>query len=737
MINKLHSISEFNNIIGKYDNNNVVLKDLSLNTMFLLEGVNLLTSNSDKYEEYSSIVISFLKSITDDFNVSIFIKKSINNEIYEDKIPNNISNKIINIHNQHIKNSYKIRYYISLTTKPSKKTDTLIINNLSRKILVKLEKFNIIRLNSDEIISFWASYSNLRDTKIKNKKLGSLADSYINSNLEVKNNYIVSYNGKDTNYMKMISIKEYDSEHIDSNFINDFIKSDFEFLICQNIQYINKEKFLSFLEKKITTSVEYVRDELEEFKAEVQTDRQSVFQYTFSVMLTSNNLDILNKNTNSATNLFEVYNLSNVIETYNLLTLYLSYFPNQQTFNTRLRKQSSTLISLYNLYPNNHKGFSKNEFGNKEVAVFKTNNLTNYKFNFHINDKPKALGHTIVVAFTGSGKTTLMSYLTMCLQKYDDLNILGFDKLQGMYNFCNLLGGKYSDINQEFSLNPFSLENTKENKDFLLKFLKIMGDIKDSEATEINSIKKCIDLIFTNKEEFNEEISLTLFLNSLEETEKDNLSIRFEHYRNSIFDNNICSLEFDTQLNILGMDSILKDKKMASLTSLYISHKLKETSQKSNKNFFIFYDELKDYLNNNEVSKIIVEQLVESRKIGGVISVAVQNLDFFDELDNKDTILDNFGQYIVFPTSSQEALGRLKEHFMLSKNEIDFLQSTDPSEYKVLLKNKVTQESIILDVGLSHLSKYLKVFDSDSNLVNKLKSLKEQGSNFREIFLKD
>ena len=134
MINKLHSISEFNNIIGKYDNNNVVLKDLSLNTMFLLEGVNLLTSNSDKYEEYSSIVISFLKSITDDFNVSIFIKKSINNEIYEDKIPNNISNKIINIHNQHIKNSYKIRYYISLTTKPSKKTDTLIINNLSRKI---------------------------------------------------------------------------------------------------------------------------------------------------------------------------------------------------------------------------------------------------------------------------------------------------------------------------------------------------------------------------------------------------------------------------------------------------------------------------------------------------------------------------------------------------------------------------------------------------------------------------
>ena len=250
--------------------------------------------------------------------------------------------------------------------------------------------------------------------------------------------------------MKMISIKEYDSEYIDSNFINDFIKSDFEFLICQNIQYINKEKFLSFLEKKITTSVEYVRDELEEFKAEVQTDRQSVFQYTFSVILTSNNLDILNKNTNSATNLFEVYNLSNVIETYNLLTLYLSYFPNQQTFNTRLRKQSSTLISLYNLYPNNHKGFSKNEFGNKEVAVFKTNNLTNYKFNFHINDKPKALGHTIVVAFTGSGKTTLMSYLTMCLQKYDDLNILGFDKLQGMYNFCNLLGGKYSDINQEF-----------------------------------------------------------------------------------------------------------------------------------------------------------------------------------------------------------------------------------------------------------------------------------------------
>ena len=43
--------------------------------------------------------------------------------------------------------------------------------------------------------------------------------------------------------------------------------------------------------------------------------------------------------------------------------------------------------------------------------VFKTNLGTPYNFNFHVDEKPAALGHSLVFGRSGSGKTVLLNML--------------------------------------------------------------------------------------------------------------------------------------------------------------------------------------------------------------------------------------------------------------------------------------------------------------------------------------
>ena len=159
-------------------------------------------------------------------------------------------------------------------------------------------------------------------------------------------------------------------------------------------------------------------------------------------------------------------------------------------------------------------------------------------------------------------------------------------------------------------------------------------------------------------------------------------------------------------------------------------------SEELDKDFFVFWDELKDYLTNTDSAEIILEQKLEVRKTGGVITEAVQNLDFFDILPNKDSYLDNIAHFIIFPTKNPKVLKRLEEELNLSFQEIEFLRNSDPTlTHEILLKNQQTGESIFLNIDLSSLGKYLNVFNSDSSEVKRMKKLKETSLNWKEEFL--
>ncbi len=752
----VHNIIEENNILGKYDEYNIVTKDENFATMFEVGGISYSSKDEEEIRNFLNSRNNFFKSIDIFFNVSIFQKRTKQKIDFKDDIENKYARSIIAKWNSSMSNrSYDTKYYIvisssnnSLKNTLERKKDGILkgdksavsfylndrINDTSKIILNTLSKYNIRRMSADEMLSFYASYCNMKETKVKLKN-GLLSDSYISTNIRFEKNYMI-HEGLEKKYSRFISIKTYDTDTIDSNMMKDFLSISGEMMICENITNISKEKCVSYLTSKILNCSELVQDELTTLKEEIKTDRETIVEYSVSILITEKNLSLLDEKTKIIENIFSKYQIITVIETkfLNLKTLYFSFFPGRSNLNARKRKQTSTAISVLNCFEKDMKGYSKNQFGNDFVALFKTLNETPYMFNFHNSDKNKARGHTLVIADSESGKTVLLSFLIACLHKYP-IKILVFDKLNGMYNMCNFLEGSYEEINDNFSLNPFTLEGTEENRLFLLNFIKQIGEIDENEFEYEEAIKTTLKSLYEHKEE-EEVLTYTIFLSTLPKIE--GLELRLTPFLNGIFDNKRCSLSFEHQLTVLAMDSILKDSKLASLVSSYVSHKLKINAQSKNQDFFVFTDESKDYITNEKIMRDKVEQLVEVRKLGGVIVDALQNIDFLDNVNNKDTYFDSFAHYIIFPTSKKATLDNLKKTLNLNESDIKFLKNTDKNKYQILLKDAVTQESVYLDVDLASLGKLLKVFNSDSSEVSRLKKLKlDSPEDWRTGFLND
>jgi len=161
------------------------------------------------------------------------------------------------------------------------------------------------------------------------------------------------------------------------------------------------------------------------------------------------------------------------IETYNQLNAYFATVPGNYAQNLRklylLNTNYADLSFLFTILA----GEKHNaHLGSEYLAVFETENATPYFLNLHNGE----VAHTLILGMTGSGKTFLCAFLLQNAQKYRPLTYI-FDIGGSYQSLTSIFGGSYLNVGQEsrdFTINPFSLEPTKENLQFLFSFFRVL-----------------------------------------------------------------------------------------------------------------------------------------------------------------------------------------------------------------------------------------------------------------------
>ncbi|WP_120900301.1 VirB4 family type IV secretion/conjugal transfer ATPase [Helicobacter pylori] len=764
---KSYSMSEENNILGLYDEHFLLTKNENLVGILRLEGVSYTHLSTEQLQDLFTerqMALDSLEKVVARLVVKrrkIDYKQSIQSDSkYLQAILNQFENKEV----------YENRYFLVLESTHSlhgvlehKKKSFMHANRENFKDIlsykahflqetlksleIQLKNYAPKLLNSKEVLNFYAEYINGFDLPLKPLVGGYLSDSYIASSITFEKDYFIQEGFNQKTYNRLIGIKAYESERITSIAVGALLYQETPLDIIFSIEPMSAHKTLSFLKERAKFSMSnLVKNELLEYQELVKTKRLSMQKFALNVLIKAPSLEDLDAQTSLILGLLFKENLVGVIETFGLKGGYFSFFPERIYLNHRLRFLTSKALACLMVFERQNLGFKANSWGNSPLSVFKNLDYSPFLFNFHnqevshnnAKEIARVNGHTLVIGATGSGKSTLISFLMMSALKYQNMRLLAFDRMQGLYSFTEFFKGHYHD-GQSFSINPFCLEPNLQNLEFLQSFFLSMFDLapsRDKEALEdMNAISSAIKSLYETL--YPKDFSLLDFKETLKRTSSNQLGLSLEPYLNNpLFNALNDAFNSNAFLNVINLDAITQNPKDLGLLAYYLFYKILEESRKNDSGFLVFLDEFKSYVENDLLNTKINALITQARKANGVVVLALQDIYQLSGVKNAHSFLSNMGTLILYP---QKNARELKHNFNvpLSETEISFLENTPLYARQVLVKNLGNGSSNMIDVSLEGLGRYLKIFNSDSSHVNKVKALqKDYPTEWREKLLK-
>jgi type IV secretion/conjugal transfer VirB4 family ATPase len=207
-------------------------------------------------------------------------------------------------------------------------------------------------------------------------------------------------------------------------------------------------------------------------------DGQTLGDFSLTVVLYSADLQTINQEMGEFAGVFTNADGALFTETYNQLNAFFATVPGNYAQNLRkmylLNSNYADLSFLFTIHP----GEKTNPHLRSEyLAVLETDNATPYYLNLHNGE----VAHTLILGMTGSGKSFLCNFLLTNAQKYRPQTYI-FDIGGSFQSLTEIFGGTYLNVGQEsrdFTINPFSLSETKENLQFLFSFFRVLIEGND------------------------------------------------------------------------------------------------------------------------------------------------------------------------------------------------------------------------------------------------------------------
>ena len=376
-------------------------------------------------------------------------------------------------------------------------------------------------------------------------------------------------------------------------------------------------------------------------------------------------------------------------------------------------------------------GMRRSPWGDRPVRLLSGESGQSYAFQFHAGEQPQAIGHYLVLAPTGGGKTTLMMHLLGGLSKFAGVRSYVFDSREGARFMVEALGGQYLPYDR-LDLNPLDVEDTPAARHRISLIVRAMlGDHghDDDVAGIVDQLLHATFAAEPANRTFNEIFPIAFPPDSPARraflpwvTEANGHAGLHAHVFNAGRDSLAVRLD-RSFLTGINMNEALSDPELGPPVVTHIMNAISAGAARASGGggFNIFIDEAANLLGNAGFRQAAVEMYREYRKLNGVVGMAFQDPAALHASGIAEAIIDNTATLIIFPNP----LAKAEEYapFNLNEEQLGFITRRHEGR-KVLLVRRDgpsgLDETVILDVDLAWLGPALRFYRSGSDAVKDL-----------------
>lgn len=570
-----------------------------------------------------------------------------------------------------------------------------------------------------EILEFLARIVNCGYTQPISPPKQEISNHLPISRLYFGNKSIEAHHPTQIKYAGIVSIKEYrPSTH--AGVFDGFMQMPFELIISQSFSFINRMVAISSMQlqqRRLVQSEDVAVSQIHEIDQALDSAMSGEFAFGnhhMSVMCIEDNPKSLESALSLAVVELSNSGITGVREKLNLEPAYWAQLPCNHEYMARRSVINTYNVAAFASFHNYPSGKRKKNHWGDAVTVLNTVSGTPYFFSFHVRD----VGHTMIIGPTGAGKTVLLNFLCAQSQKFNG-RLFFFDKDRGAEIFVRAIRGRYMipTASRPSGFNPLQLEDTSQNRAFLVEFLTALVSDEDGKKLPAHEIDRINEAVRGNYKLPREQRRLRNIAPFLGLGGPGTLSGRLEmwHSKGSharLFDNEEDVIDFTSARTFgIEMGHLLGDKDSLAPVLLYLFHRIQSSLDGSPT--MIVLDEAWALIGNPVFAPKIKDWLKVLRKLNTFVVFATQSVEDASKSEISDTLVQQTATQIFLP--NLKATSVYREVFMLSEREFNLVKTTDPSTRFFLVKQD--NDGVIARIDLGGMDDVIRVLSARAETV--------------------
>ena len=738
-----------------YDDNSLSMTDNSLVRVYKITGIQTNIMDNNNKEKLLDLRAQLFNQIQDPnvylrfFTVRDFIDEKTNYEFDQATLQ-----KIYDKWNNQGLKIYTNTYYLVVSVHGQNNHEKL--NQCCNYIESILSAYKPVLLENNKInnmATFFGRILSPVSKPIIKKCDDNIAENVTVDNVEFAKDGIIEYSSGDKTYYASALSFKFSPDYLDEDFFDTVLTIQCEMITMNGFHILRSSDIDLLMRQHKATVTDETEDVTIEQITEAQTSMnenitgsQTLIDYYPLFILFGKNVDELNQNIAEFKKICASFGISPVVEKFASKVSFFAQLPGFDIFPRifkMLSKTAATSIPLSTM----PRGIENSDWGPGPLVVFPTAQGTPYQFQFHVSDKPAAVGHTLTIGPTGGGKTTLFSFLISQSLRHRKLKAFFFDRNKGAEIFTLAVGGKYITMNGKEKdnsknmflthLNPLKIPDTASNRAFLRRWFSIISGQND--VVSMDEIARAVSVNFDYLSD-DEKLLTNLYESCFSSSGK----MRGELKKwidplqyGDIFNEKSDTLDLNSRLTTFDFTEILQDEILAPAVISYILHRINNITVSGGNPSLIMIDETAPMLENKMFRDNFIAGLQEGRKNRQAYMVAFQRANVLDKLGIGDVVRGQAQTVLFFRNPAADTADY--EKWNLTPLEMAFIQGKAYPNLKraVLLSRPVNGESVILNTELGGLGSMLKLFESGRSSVLLAEDLyKNYGNNFVEEYLK-